>query len=161
MSQELEIKINRKDLNALLKTFSKLDKAANNDLKKATKEITKDVVREIKYSAAGAGSIGGNPRQAEAIATGIRALSGREAKIKISGTRPVVSGGGTVEDLLWGGEFGSTYFRQFPARTPKVGKGNRGYFIFPTLKRLQPKIRKDWIEAVNKIADIWKGTTRG
>jgi hypothetical protein len=33
---------------------------------------------------------------------------------------------------------------KFPARTQSEGRGNRGYWIFPTLKALQPEITRRW-----------------
>lgn len=141
---------------ALLKTFNKMGKAANKDLRDASWAIAKDVASEITASATGASATGGNPFQAQAVATGVKPYRDRLAKIKISGKRQVASGGATVEDLLWGAEFGSNKYKQFKPRTPKTGRGNVGYFIFPTLKRLQPKIRRDWIKAVEQVADIWR-----
>jgi hypothetical protein len=48
-------------------------------------------------------------------------------------------------------EFGSNRFPQFPNRTPTLGRGNKGYFIFPTLKAAQPYIIREWQEAFSKI----------
>ena len=158
---DTRIQIRQSDLRALLNTFNKMGKAANKDLRDASYEIARNTARELKASAAGAGSIGGNPFQAQAVAQGIRPQRDRLAKIKIAGKRQVLSGGASVEDLLWGSETGSTKFGQFPKKSPVKGKGNQGYFIFPTLKRLQPRIRKDWVEAVNKVADIWRAANNG
>jgi len=158
---DTQLRIKPADLRALLNTFSKMGKAANKDLRDASYSIARDVASDLTASAAGAGSIGGNGFQAQAVAQGIRPYRDRIAKIKINGKRPIVSGGGSVEDLLWGAEFGSNRYRQFPQRSPREGRGNRGYFIFPTLKRLQPKIRRDWVAAVNKVADQWRRITFG
>jgi hypothetical protein len=158
---ETQLRIKPAELRALLNTFSKMGKAANKDLRDASYSIARDVASDLSASASGAGSIGGNAFQAQAVAQGIRPYRDRIAKIKINGKRPVVSGGGSVEDLLWGAEFGSNRYGQFPRRSPREGKGNRGYFIFPTLKRLQPKIRRDWVAAVNKVADEWRRLTFG
>lgn len=156
MNEQIRYEINQSDLRTLLNTFTKMGKAANKDLRDASYDIAREVAKDLKASASGAGSIGGNPFQAQVVAEGIRPYRDRLAKIKISGKRPIASGGGTVEDLLWGAEFGSNKFKQFPRRSPREGKGNRGYFIFPTLRRTQPKIRKQWVDAVNKVADIWR-----
>jgi hypothetical protein len=158
---DTQLRIKPAELRALLNTFSKMGKAANKDLRDASYSIARDVASDLSASASGAGSIGGNPFQAQAVAQGIRPYRDRIAKIRINGKRPVVSGGGSVEDLLWGAEFGSNRYGQFPRRSPREGRGNRGYFIFPTLKRLQPKIRRDWVAAVNKVADQWRRLTFG
>lgn len=155
------MEINPRDLRALLNTFSKMGKAANKDLRDASYAIARDVASELKASAAGANSIGGNSFQAQAVAQGIVPRKDRLALIRVSGKRQVASGGASVEDLLWGAEFGSSRFNQFPRKSPREGRGNRGYFIFPTLKRLQPKIRRDWVNAVAKVADQWRSLNRG
>jgi hypothetical protein len=61
------------------------------------------------------------------------------------------SGGGTTKGLWGGMEFGSNRFKQFPNRTPTIGRGNAGYFIFPTLKAAQPHIIQEWQQAFSKI----------
>jgi hypothetical protein len=161
VSEQVKLEIKKSDLRALLNTFSKMGKAANKDLRDASYAIARDVASDLKASAAGANSIGGNAFQAQAVAQGIVPRKDRLALIKISGKRQVASGGASVEDLLWGAEFGSNKYKQFPGRSPREGRGNRGYFIFPTLKRLQPKIRKDWVNAVAKVADIWRAANSG
>jgi hypothetical protein len=52
-------------------------------------------------------------------------------------------------------EFGSNRYKQFPKRTPSEGRGNKGYFIYPTLKAEQPEILKQWEESFSKITKEW------
>ena len=47
-------------------------------------------------------------------------------------------------------------YRQFQPRSPREGRGNAGYFIFPTLKTLQPEITKRWVEQVDRIRREWR-----
>jgi len=44
---------------------------------------------------------------------------------------------------------------QGPPRSPREGRGNRGWWLFPRLKRLQPNILRRWIEGAQKVADTW------
>lgn len=45
---------------------------------------------------------------------------------------------------------------KFPTRSPREGQGNKGYWIFPTLKRLQPRITRDYHEAVYRfLTNTW------
>jgi hypothetical protein len=37
-----------------------------------------------------------------------------------------------------------------------TGKGNVGYFIFPTLKMMQPAIKAKWVAGIDKIRQEWK-----
>jgi hypothetical protein len=65
------------------------------------------------------------------------------------------SGGGSTKDLWAGYEFGSNRYRQFPRRTPTKGRGNAGYFIYPTLRKIQPELVKQWEEAFSRILKEW------
>ena len=65
------------------------------------------------------------------------------------------SGGGSTKDLWAGYEFGSNRYRQFPRRTPRQGRGNSGYFIYPALRKIQPELIKKWEEAFSKILKEW------
>ncbi len=65
------------------------------------------------------------------------------------------SGGGTTKDLWAGYEFGSNRYPQFPRRTPRKGRGNSGYFIYPALRKIQPELVKKWEEAFSKILKEW------
>ena len=65
------------------------------------------------------------------------------------------SGGGTTQ-ILWPGlEFGSNRFKQFPRRTPTKGQGNAGYFIYPTLRQIQPELVRKWEDAFSRILKKW------
>ena len=65
------------------------------------------------------------------------------------------SGGGSTKDLWAGYEFGSNRYRQFPRRTPRQGRGNSGYFIYPTLRKIQPQLIAQWENAFSKIIGKW------
>jgi hypothetical protein len=72
--------------------------------------------------------------------------------------------------LLFGNEFGSdrNVFgskgnfpnggRKFPERSPREGRGNKGYWIFPTLKAMQPEITRRWKNAVGEVYENWTRT---
>lgn len=58
--------------------------------------------------------------------------------------------GGATTQMLWGGlEFGSRKWRQFPTRN------KLGYFIYPTLRKLQPDLIKKWEESFSQILTKW------
>lgn len=65
------------------------------------------------------------------------------------------SGGATTKDLWGGFEFGSDRYKQFPRWSGRQGRGSRGWFIYPTLRRNQPYIVKEWSAAFNRILDKW------
>lgn len=66
-----------------------------------------------------------------------------------------LSGGGSTRDIWAGYEFGSNRYPQFPRRTPKRGRGNSGYFIYPALRKIQPELIRKWEEALSKIMKEW------
>ncbi len=65
------------------------------------------------------------------------------------------SGGASTKDLWAGYEFGANRYPQFPRRTPRKGRGNAGYFIYPALRKIQPELVKKWEEAFSKILKEW------
>lgn len=65
------------------------------------------------------------------------------------------SGGATTKDIWGGTEFGSNKFKQFPVWSGREGKGSRGWFIYPTLRRIQPEIVARWTQAFEKILKEW------
>jgi hypothetical protein len=90
--------------------------------------------------------------------------------VYVGGGKGRVSGGANAGQLLFGNEFGGDRnafgnanafpnggFR-FPPRTSREGRGNTGYWIFPTLKAMQPEIKKKWFAAINKVMDNWART---
>jgi hypothetical protein len=107
------------------------------------------------------------PRQAAVVAQTVRFNRDRVPNVTIGGSKGRASGGANAGQILFGNEFGgernskgnksafpSGGFR-FPPRTPKEGRGNRGYWIFPTVKAMQPEITKRWMTAINDIVDKW------
>jgi hypothetical protein len=153
----IEFQINYREVKDLLNAFNRLDKGSNVDLRKSAGEIAEYAKRQIQAEASAMASArGGNGQMAQRVAdTGLVVKKDRLPKIKMRGKRQVFSGGGTVEDVAWGAMFGSNNYKQFPARLPKQGKGNKSYFMFSTLSRIHPKIVRLWQEAVNEIADKW------
>lgn len=64
--------------------------------------------------------------------------------------------GGATTKILWGGsEFGSNKYKQFPVWSGREGRGSRGWFIYPTLRRLQPEIVARWTASFDKILKEW------
>jgi len=166
--QTIRFQPDLKDLRGLLKALNKMD----DDSKKALK----DNVTSISGWAAGAIKMAGYvgspvPAQTAIVASTVRANKDRIPNITIGGSRgPKASGGANAGILLYGNEFGSdrnTFGSagnfpnggyKFPARTPREGRGNRGYWIFPTLKAMQPEITRRWKAAVGEVYENWTRT---
>ena len=86
------------------------------------------------------------------IATGARvSKSSKIGELSFGFVSQKFSGGGTTQQLWGGYEFGSNKFKQFPKWSGREGRGSRGWFIYPTLKRNQPQIIAQWEAAFDKI----------
>jgi hypothetical protein len=65
------------------------------------------------------------------------------------------SGGATTKQIWGGSEFGSNKYKQFPIWSGRQGRGSRGYFIYPTLRKEQPYVVAEWTKAFNGILKEW------
>jgi hypothetical protein len=52
-------------------------------------------------------------------------------------------------------EFGSTRFKQFPNWSGRYGGGSRGWFIYPTLRDIQPELTERWTNEMNDVVKVW------
>lgn len=150
------------EIRALFKVLNEMDKESKTDLKEKVKGIAGWVAEDIKRAAARA------PMTAQAmkVAKTVRANKDRVPSVTIGGSRVKFSGGAVSGDVLYGSEFGadptsaSGAFpnggRRFPYRSPQRGQGSQGYWIYPTLRANQPRITREWHEAVDNVLDNWK-----
>ena len=155
------------DYRALLKVFSVMDKEANYELKNEVYAISAWTAKGIQQ-AANAHKF--YPKQAAIIAATVRPARDRVPTVYIGGSKGRVSGGANAGQLLFGNEFGGdrnafgnkTAFKnggfRFPPRTDREGRGNVGYWIFPTLKGMQKDIFLKWQDATTKVMDNWART---
>lgn len=149
------------EIRELLKVLNLMDKESKNELKEKVKGIAGWVAEDIKRAAASA------PMAAQAmkVAQTTRANKDRVPSVTIGGSRVKFSGGAVSGDILLGSEFGADPTsqtgafpnggRRFPYRSPQKGQGNVGYWIYPTLRTNQPRITKEWHEAVDDVLSNW------
>ncbi len=153
----ISITVDDADLRALLRSFSQMDDIAKIDMKKIAQEIAQDAAIKVQQMAS-------RTNQGAAVANSIKVnKSDKAPNFTIGGPgNPNVRGGAKYGQLLFGAEFGgpSSFAnggRRFPPRSPREGKGNRGYFIFPTLKAMQNEITQRWLQGYEMIRKEWKG----
>lgn len=159
-SMNVTIGIDDQDLKDFLKVMNRMGKEANTELKKEVIKISELTAMALRFSAS-------STRQ-KAIANTIRAGYDRMPTVRIGGSKKIsrkarYGRGGTVGDALFGVEFGSRNNflrnggRSFPTRSAPMGTkgGSRGYWIFPTLRHMQPEIRRRWYQAVDDLMEIW------
>lgn len=152
------------DYRGLLKALNQMDKEAQFELKN-------DVYSLSAWTAQGIERAGFAhpiyPKQAAIVARTVRPARDRVPTVYIGGGKGRASGGANAGQILFGNEFGGDRNAfgnlnafpnggyRFPPRTSREGRGNKGYWIFPTLKAMQPEIKKRWFAACNKVMDNW------
>jgi hypothetical protein len=141
------ISYDKAELRAILRSFKAMDDEATQQAKEVTSELATYVRGKIIDSANGASN-----RVAPKIAQGSKvSKSSKIGEISFGFAAQKLSGGGTTQQVWGGYEFGSNRFKQFPVWSGREGRGSRGWFIYPTLRSVQPDIVKKWEEAFSKI----------
>jgi hypothetical protein len=140
----------RAELRLVYKALKNMEDGAKEEAKRQSGALAEYAQKQIGSTAQGRG------KAATKIATG--------SKIKKSSTTGELtygyasqrfSGGATTRDLWGGNEFGSNHYRQFPIWSGREGRGSKGWFIYPTLRRIQPKIVSEWTAAFDRILKEW------
>lgn len=144
-----EIGYDRKDLAKLKKAFEGMSDEAVAQAKEVTIQLAKFAKAKIEAAAQSTGAKGD-----DRVADGSK-VAKETQKASAVGTisfgykSQSYSGGGNTQSL-WGGlEFGSNKFKQFPDRRPS------GYFIYPTLRAIQPSIVDAWEKSFSEISGKW------
>jgi len=153
MADEIKIAYDKSDLRAVTRAFKAMDDQAVEAAKKESSALAEYAAQQIKITAATRTVSGTAARR---IADGVKvSKTSKVGEFSYGFARQKFSGGGSTLDLLYGMEFGSNRFKQFPKRTPNKGRGNSGYFIYPTLRRIQPELVRQWEEAFSTILKEW------
>lgn len=154
MTYEQGIAYDRKELAQILKAFKGMDEEATKAAQEVGFEFSKWIFGEIKQAGYTRYI---NPAAVRRIVDGgTVSKTSKIGEIKYGFARQRFSGGGTTRQLWAGFEFGSKKFKQFPAYSGRFGKGGRGWFIYPTLRKNQPELIAKWNEKFDKIIQNWK-----
>jgi hypothetical protein len=141
------ISYDKTELRAIVRSFKAMDEEATDQAKKATSELAEFVQGKI----IGAANRSRNLLD-DRVAKGSKvSKSSKIGEISFGFARDKVSGGGTTQQLWGGAEFGSNTYKQFPIWSGREGRGSRGWFIYPTLRSVQPEILKRWEQSFSKI----------
>jgi hypothetical protein len=147
------IAYNRNDIRDILKAFKVMDVQATEEARVQSNLLATYAAEQIKTAARGRTKSG---KVAQRVADGVSiSKSSKIGEFKYGFARQKFSGGANTQ-TLWGGvEFGSNKFKQFPEYSGREGRGSRGWFIYPTLRRIQPELISKWEAAYNRILDKW------
>jgi ribosomal protein S20 len=136
------ISYDKSELRAIVKSFKAMDEEATEQAKEVTSELAEYVRQKVIAT-----SSQRNNRASKIIAEGASVRkSSKIGEISYGFARQKLTGGGTTQQVWGGYEFGSRKYKQFP-----TWSGKRGWFIYPTLKGVQPDIVKKWEQAFGKI----------
>jgi hypothetical protein len=147
------IQYDRRQLRAITSAFKGMSDEAVDAAKRESSAIAEFAAAKIKDAAA---TRTVNPAAVQRIASGVKiSKTSKIGEFSYGFASQKFSGGGSTRDLWAGFEFGSNRYKQFPNRTPNRGRGNSGYFIYPTLRQIQPQIIAQWEDAFSKILKEW------
>ena len=151
MSDKVEIAYDKADLRRVLGAFKAMSEEATIQAKQESSALAEFAKGKI-VSAAGATFNKADDR----IAQGAKvSKSSKIGELSYGFAVQKFSGGGTNQQLWGGYEFGSNKYKQFPIWSGKQGRGSRGWFIYPTLREIQPEIIAKWENAFDKILKEW------
>jgi hypothetical protein len=142
------ISYDKAELRAIVRSFKAMDDEALSQAKEATSELATYVQGKIKATAATRTRNLVDNRVADGSKV---SKSSKVGEISFGYAGQKLSGGATTQQIWGGVEFGSNKYKQFPVWSGREGRGSRGWFIYPTLRSLQPEIIKKWEESFSKI----------
>jgi len=155
MAKAIQIVKVDKDYKGLLAALNKMDDVAKNDMKAIAQRLA---LRAGAYAKASAKNSPYNAKQAVAVAESITfSINDKAPSFSVGGRRKVGSSAFTAGYVIMGNEFGGRQYNQFPPRSPKQGRGNKGWWLYPAMKAFHPTISKEWLAGYEKIANAWKG----
>jgi hypothetical protein len=151
MADEL-IGLDKTQLQAVFKALKNMDEEATAEAKRQSGALAEFARAEVIQTA---GSLQSS-KVASRIADGSKVKkSSRIGEITYGFASQKFSGGATTKDIWGGSEFGSNKFKQFPVWSGRQGRGSKGWFIYPTLRRIQPEIVARWTESFSKVLKEW------
>ena len=147
------IAYNKKDLRDIYKAFKLMDDQATEEARTQSAALAYFASEEIKQAAR---SRTKSAKAVQRVADGVSiSKSSKIGEFSYGFARQKFSGGATTQ-TLWGGyEFGSNKFKQFPTYSGRQGRGSRGWFIYPTLRRIQPELINKWETSFDRILKEW------
>ena len=164
VSTQPSIAYDKRELNKIARVLRQMDETAVKETKRKVQELAQKELDEIRRIASSRG------KQADRIAQGGKVkASSLLGEIQFGFAGQKFSGGATTQfntrndakgnrkGIGAAIEFGSKNYAQFPRWSgpmPK-GSGSRGWFIYPTIRHLQPTIIKEFEEIILEIRKDW------
>jgi hypothetical protein len=148
-----ETGLDKTELSKVFKAFKNMSEGAVEEAKRESAAISEYARSSIIDSAA---SRQFGQAVAVRIATGAKVkYSSKIGEITYGFANQKFSGGATTKQIWGGSEFGSNKFKQFPIWSGREGRGSRGWYIYPTLRKIQPEILTRWNASFSNILKEW------
>jgi hypothetical protein len=142
------IAYDKAELRAIVRSFKAMDEEATSQ----AKEITSELATWVRGKIIDTASSKTRNRLDNKVAEGAKvSKSSKIGEISFGFAGQKLSGGGTTQQVWGGVEFGSNKWKQFPVWSGREGRGSRGWFIYPTLRAVQPEIVRRWENSFSKI----------
>jgi hypothetical protein len=146
------VAFDKTELRMVFKALKNMGEEANEEAKRQSGALAEFARDEVIQKA---NSLQSN-KVAGRIAQGSRVKkSSRIGEITYGFASQKFSGGATTKTIWGGSEFGSNKYKQFPVWSGREGRGSKGWFIYPTLRKIQPQIVARWTESFDKILKEW------
>jgi hypothetical protein len=146
------IALDKSDLSKVFKALKNMDDAATDEAKRVSGALAEYSRNEIIQTADKLQS----RAVASRIATGSKVKkSSKIGEVTFGFASQRFSGGANTKQIWGGSEFGSNKYKQFPVWSGREGRGSKGWFIYPTLRKIQPYIVTEWTQAFGKILKEW------
>jgi len=146
------VALDQTQLRAVFKALKNMDDAAKEEAKRQSGALAEYARAEVIQTARSLQS----RKVAGRIADGSKVKkSSRIGEITYGFASQKFSGGASTRDIWGGSEFGSNRYKQFPVWSGRQGRGSKGWFIYPTLRKIQPEIVARWTESFNKVLKEW------
>lgn len=147
-----EVGLNKAELRGVLKALKNMEDEAIEEAKRQSGAISEYIRGKVIDSAHSLNS----RAVASRIAEGSKVKkSSKIGEITFGFENQKYSGGGSTKSLWGGSEFGSNKYRQFPVWSGRQGRGSKGWFIYPTLRKEQPYVVAQWTQAFDRILKEW------
>ena len=147
-----EVGLNKAELRGVLKALKNMEEGATEAAKRESGALSDYVRGKVIDSAHTLYSRNVASRIAEGSSV---KKSSKIGEITYGFASQKFSGGASTKTLWGGSEFGSNKYKQFPIWSGKQGRGSRGWFIYPTLRKEQPYILAQWTSAFDNILKEW------
>lgn len=147
-----EVGLDKTELRGVFKALKNMEEGATEAAKRESAAISEYVRGKVIDSAHSLSS----RAVASRIAEGSKIKkSSKIGEITYGYDAQKFSGGATTKQIWGGSEFGSNKYKQFPVWSGREGRGSRGWFIYPTLRKEQPAIIAQWTSAFDNILKEW------